>query len=78
MRYNRYGDDFLIDKIQPDEIGEELVKVGEVVAEEEWQILNDSKNSLQEDYRTGARSRPGTKRDRKKGKYKPEGTGMDA
>ena len=27
---------------------------------------------------TGTRSRPGTKRDRKKGKYKPEGTGMDA
>ena len=22
MRYNRYGDDFLIDKIQPDELGE--------------------------------------------------------
>ena len=27
MRYNRYGVDFLIDKIQPDEIGEELVNV---------------------------------------------------
>ena len=25
MRYNRYCDNFLIDKIQPDEIGEELV-----------------------------------------------------
>ena len=32
MRYDRYGDDFLIDKIQPDEIGEELVNVGELVA----------------------------------------------
>ena len=36
MRYNRYGDDFLIDKIQPDEIGEELVNIGDLVAVEEW------------------------------------------
>ena len=28
--------------------------------------------------RTGTRSRPGAKRDRKKGKHKSEGTGMDA
>ena len=50
MRYNRYGDDFLIDKIQPDEIGEELVNVGELVAKEEWQIINDSEHSLLEDH----------------------------
>ena len=25
LKYNRYGDDFLIDKIQPDEIGADLV-----------------------------------------------------
>ena len=48
MRYNRYVDEFLIDKIQPDEIGEELVNVGELVANEEWQIINDSEHSLQE------------------------------
>ena len=42
MRYNRYGDDFLIDKTQPDEISEELVNVGEPVADEEKQIINDS------------------------------------
>ena len=48
MRYNRYGDDFLIDKIQPDEIGEELVSVGELVADDEWQIINDSERYLQE------------------------------
>ena len=36
MRYNRYGDDFLIDKIQPDETGEELVNIGDLVADEEW------------------------------------------
>ena len=50
MRYNRYGDDFLIDKIQPDEIGEDLVSVGELVADKEWQIINDSEPNLQEDY----------------------------
>ena len=50
MRYNRYRDDFLIDEIQPDEIGEELVSVGELVADEEWQIINDSEHYLQEDY----------------------------
>ena len=51
MRYNRYGDDFLIDKIQPDEIGEELVNVGALVADEEWQIINDGDHSLlEEDY----------------------------
>ena len=50
MRYNRYGDDFLIDKIQPDEMSEELVSVGELVADDEWQIINDSEDYLQEDY----------------------------
>ena len=50
MRYNRYGDDFLNDKIHTDEIGEELVNVGELVANEEWQIINDSEHFLQEDY----------------------------
>ena len=50
MRYNRYGDDFLVDKIQPDEVSEELVNVGELVADENWQIINDSEHSLQEDY----------------------------
>ena len=49
MRYNRCGDDFLIDKIQPEEIGEELANVGELVADEECQIINDSEHSLQED-----------------------------
>ena len=54
-RYNRYGDDFLIDKIQPDEIGEELMNVGELVANEEWLIINDSDHSLQEDRATPER-----------------------
>ena len=50
MRYNRYGDDFLIDKIQPDEIREDLVNMCELVANEEWQIINDSEHSLREDH----------------------------
>ena len=32
MRYNRYGDDFLIDKIQPDKLGDELLSAGELEA----------------------------------------------
>ena len=44
MRYNRYGDDFLIDKIQPDELGEELLSVGELVADDRRQIINDSEH----------------------------------
>ena len=50
MRYNRYGDDFLIDKIQPDELSKELLSVGELVADDE--IINDSEHYLQEDYST--------------------------
>ena len=41
MRYNRYGDNFLIDKIQPDKLGEELLSAGELEAESEWQIIDD-------------------------------------
>ena len=50
MRYKKYGDDFMIDKIQHDEVGEELVKVCDLVADEERQIINDSEHSLQEGY----------------------------
>ena len=52
MRYNRYGDDFLIDKIQPDKLGEELLSVGELKAEEEWQVIDDGGHYPQEDYST--------------------------
>ena len=52
MRYNRYGDDFLIDKIQPDELCEELLSVGKLAADDEWQIINDSEHYPQEDYST--------------------------
>ena len=55
MRYNRYGDDFLIDKIQPDELSEELLSVGELVAKDEWQIINDNEHYPQEDYSTPER-----------------------
>ena len=49
MRYNRYGDDFLIDKIQPDKLGEELLSAGELEAEEEWQVIDDGGHYPQED-----------------------------
>ena len=52
MRYNRYGDDFLIDKIQPDELGEELLSMGELTADDEWQIINDNEHYPQKDYST--------------------------
>ena len=52
MRYNRYGDDFLIDKIQPDELGDDLLGVNELVADDEWQIINDSEHYPKEDYST--------------------------
>ena len=52
MRYNRYGDDFLIDKIRPYELGDELLGVGELVANDEWQIINDSAHYPKEDYST--------------------------
>ena len=78
MRYNSYGDDFLIDKVQPDEISEELVSVGELVADDEWQIINDSEHYLQEDYSTPERGyKSGSERNRKKGEHEPEDTGMN-
>ena len=50
MRYNRYGGDFLIDKIQPDELSEELLSVGKLAVDDEWQIINDNEHYPQEDY----------------------------
>ena len=52
MRYNRYGDDFLIDKIQPDDLSKELISVGELAADGEWQIIDDNDYYPQEDYST--------------------------
>ena len=52
MRYNRYGDDFLIDKIQPDKLGEELLSAGELEAGEEWQVIDDGGHYPQEDRST--------------------------
>ena len=50
MRYNRYGDGFLSNKIQPGELGEEMVNMTDLVADEEWQIINDIEHSRQEDH----------------------------
>ena len=55
MRNNRYGDDFLIDKIQPDDLSKELLSVGELAADDEWQIINDYEHYPQEDYSTPER-----------------------
>ena len=52
MRYNRYGDDFLIDKIQPDKLCEELLSMGKLAADDEWQIIHDSEHYPHEDYST--------------------------
>ena len=35
MRYKKYGDDFLVDKIQPEELGAEMVNMGDLVVDEE-------------------------------------------
>ena len=55
MRYNRYGDDFLIDKIKLDDLSRELTSVGELAADGEWQIINDNEHYPQEDYSTPER-----------------------
>ena len=55
MRYSRYGDDFLIDKIKPDDLSRELTSVGELAADGEWQIINDNEHYPQEDYSTPER-----------------------
>ena len=52
MRYSRYGDDFLVDKIRPDELGDKLLSVGELVADDEWQTINDREHYPKEDYST--------------------------
>ena len=52
MIYNRYGDDLLSDKIQPDGLSGELLSVGELVADDKWQIINESEHYPQEDYST--------------------------
>ena len=81
MRYNRYGDDFLIDKIQPDDLSKELLSVGELAADDEWQIINDNEHYPQEYYSTPEREtdleRENTG-DREEGEYEPEDFRMDA
>ena len=78
MRYNRYGDDFLIDKIQPDELSEGLLSVGEWVADDEWQIINDSQHYPQEDYSTPEQEIDLEQSETERRKNKLEDTGMDA
>ena len=42
----------MIDKIRPDELGDELLSVGELVVDDEWQIINDGEHYPKEDYST--------------------------
>ena len=55
MRYNKYGDDFLIDKIKPDDLSRELTSLGELASDGEWQIINDNKHYPEEDHSTPER-----------------------
>ena len=48
--YNRYGDDFLIDKRKPDEVGSVLVSMGVLVLVKKWQIIDDDEDFWQEDH----------------------------
>ena len=47
----QHGYDFSIDKIRPDELSKEL-SVGELAADDEWQVINYSEHYPQEDYST--------------------------
>ena len=78
MRYNRYGDDFLIDKIKPDDLCRELTSVGELAADGEWQIINDNALSTGRLIDAGAGDGFRTERDREEGKYELEDIRMDA
>ena len=52
MTYNRFQDDFLIDKIKPDETDADMVGdlvVGDLV-DQEWQIIDDDKSFWQENH----------------------------
>ena len=42
----------MIDKIQPDRLGEELLSAGELEAGEEWQVIDDVGHYPQEDHST--------------------------
>ena len=55
MRYNRYGDDFLIDKMKPDEVKPDLVRMGDLVSGKEWQINDDDEHFWEEDHSVSER-----------------------
>ena len=52
LRYSNDGEDFLIDKIRPDELGDELLSVSDLVADDKWRIINDSEHYPNEEYST--------------------------
>ena len=50
MRYKRYGDDFLIDEIKPEEIAAEMVRVGDCIPNQEWQTIDNDESFSQYDH----------------------------
>ena len=81
MRYNRYGDDFLIDKIRPDELGDELLSVGELEADDEWQIIKDIEQNTTRRKTTPHQNMKqiwSRAREREEGEHKLENTRVDA
>ena len=57
MRCKRYGDDFLVDKIKPDEIGTNLASMGDLVSDNDRLIINDDENFWQKDHSVPERER---------------------
>ena len=53
------------------------MNVGELTADEEWQIIDDSEHSLQEDHAMPDKDMDLEQSDRKKGEHKSEDTGVD-
>ena len=48
MIYNRSGDNFWIDKKKTDEIGADMVNLGDFVPDQEWQIIDHDESFWQE------------------------------
>ena len=50
MSYNKYGDDFLVDKIKPPKIGSDMVSMSDLMSDKEWQVIKDNQQLWQEDH----------------------------
>ena len=72
MKHNRYGDDFLVDKILPDEKGADLVSMGDLVQDKKWQIIEDDTDFWQEDQNRPEREGSRTERNKNEGAHELE------